>query len=84
MYEVLPKQLSAYFSWSESFESNPGYLNAGGTQVAPEEGEQYEFGAKADLFHGKLSNTTAWTSTPRPARSRVGTSSRPTATSTRG
>ena len=60
VYEVLPKQVSAYFSWSKSFQSNPTYQSVGGGQIAPEEGEQYEFGAKADLFNGKLSSALAF------------------------
>lgn len=60
VYEVLPKQVSAYFSYSKSFQSNPGFLNAGGQTIDPEEGEQYEFGAKADLFNGRLSSTLAF------------------------
>ena len=59
VYEVLPKQASVYFSYSRSFLSNPASLNAVGAQVPPEKGEQYEFGAKADLFQGKLSSTLA-------------------------
>ena len=60
VYEVLPKKVSAYFSYSKSFQSNPGFLDLSGNQVAPEEGEQYEVGAKADLFDGKLSTTLAF------------------------
>ncbi len=59
VFEALPKQVSVYFSYSKSFESNPGYLTLGGNQIPPEEGEQYEVGAKADLFHGRLSSTVA-------------------------
>ena len=59
VYEVLPKQVSTYFAWSRSFQSNPGYVDAGGNQLVPEEGEQYEIGAKADLFQGRLSSTLA-------------------------
>ena len=59
VYEILPRQVSAYFSYSESFQSNPGYLNAAGSQIEPEAGEQYEIGVKADLFNGKLSSTVA-------------------------
>ncbi len=60
VYEVLPKQVSAYFSYSKSFESNPGYLDASGGQISPEEGEQYEIGAKVDLLNGRLSSTLAF------------------------
>ena len=59
VYEILPKQVSAYFSYSESFLSQPGFLGAGGGQVEPERGTQYEIGAKAELFGGRLSSTVA-------------------------
>ncbi len=60
VFEVVPKQVSTYFSYSKSFQSNPGFLNTSGQQVSPEEGEQYEVGAKAELFNGKLVSTLAF------------------------
>ena len=60
VFEVVPKQVSTYFSYSRSFQANPGFMDINGQQLSPEEGEQYEVGAKADLFNGRLSSTLAF------------------------
>ena len=59
VYEAVPKQVSLYASYSRSFLSQPGFVDRSGQLLAPEEGEQYEIGTKADLFNGRLSATLA-------------------------
>ncbi len=59
VYEALPKQVSVYASFNRSFLSQPGFLDQSGNLVAPEDGEQWEIGAKADLLGGRLTTTLA-------------------------
>ncbi len=53
------KQFSLYASYNRSFLSQAGYFDRNGNALEPEEGEQYEIGAKADLLDGRLSATLA-------------------------
>lgn len=52
LYQFRP-ELSSYVSWSRSFGANNGISATGGT-FAPQEGEQYELGLKAELFEQRL------------------------------
>lgn len=56
VYEFIPKQASVYFSYSRSFVTQPiNETDLNGNQLQPERGEQYEIGAKAQAFGGRLS-----------------------------
>lgn len=56
----LTKEYSVYVSYSESFAtSNSLARSAVGKLFPPEEGRQYEVGAKASLFDGKLNTSVA-------------------------
>lgn len=59
VYELLPKSVSLYGSYSRSFLSQPGYTDRSGNLVPPEKGEQWEIGTKADLLDGRLTTTLA-------------------------
>ena len=59
VYEILPKTLSTYFSWSRSFLSQPFDLGVNGQPLPPERGEEYEVGLKADAFAGRLTGLLA-------------------------
>lgn len=59
VFEAIPKQFSLYASYNRSFLSQAGFYSANGNVIEPEEGEQYEIGAKADLFNGRLTATVA-------------------------
>jgi iron complex outermembrane receptor protein len=50
-------QLSLYASWSRSFVPNSFGRSADGSLFAPERGEQWEAGAKAELLDGRVSAT---------------------------
>jgi iron complex outermembrane receptor protein len=50
--------LSAYANWSETFGANNG-RDANGNQLAPQTGEQYEFGFKGQTEDGALQATLA-------------------------
>jgi len=51
--------LTVYGNYAESFDPQGG-VQADGSPVAPQEGEQWEFGAKAELFDAGLIVTAAW------------------------
>jgi len=51
--------LTVYGNYAESFDPQGG-VQADGTPVAPQEGEQWEFGAKAEFFDSGLIVTAAW------------------------
>jgi iron complex outermembrane receptor protein len=59
VYEVVPKTISTYFSYSRSFLSNAFDIDPTGKLLPPENGEQYEVGVKADAFNGRLSGLLA-------------------------
>jgi iron complex outermembrane receptor protein len=53
VYEIVPG-VSAYASYSRSFLPQQGYLQADGSQVDPEKGEQWEVGLKSRLLAERL------------------------------
>ncbi|WP_447968708.1 TonB-dependent siderophore receptor [Nitrospira sp. M1] len=57
-YEVIP-DLRVYGGYAQSFQANLFSLTVDGSLVPPETGENYEVGAKWDLFEGRLRLTTA-------------------------
>ena len=59
VYEVVPKAVSGYFSYSRSFLSQAFDLTSSGKPLSPEKGEQYEVGMKVDAYEGRLSGLLA-------------------------
>ena len=59
VYEAVPKTVSAYFSYSRSFLSQPYELGVDGQPLPPQRGEQYEVGVKANAFDGRFSSLLA-------------------------
>lgn len=51
--------LTVYGNYAESFDPQGGVTAAGET-LSPQEGEQWEVGAKASFFEGRLSASLAW------------------------
>ena len=60
VYEIVPKSLSTYFSWSRSFLSSPLFPGVTGAPLPPELGEQYEVGMKADALEHRLTGLLAF------------------------
>jgi iron complex outermembrane receptor protein len=58
VYQPVPAT-SLYFSWSKSFFPQIYYTTANGQILPPDQGEQYEVGAKQDLLDRRLSLTAA-------------------------
>jgi iron complex outermembrane recepter protein len=59
LFKITP-EYSIYSSWSQSFaSSNAGALSYNGAPFQPEQAWQYEVGAKASLYGGKLTGSIA-------------------------